>query len=189
MAFPYAAMTVLTVLVLVNLLLSFGIVRRLRTHARLLPASAPAPRFASRVLGRPVGDFSAVADSGAPLSTAWLRGAPTVVGFAMPGCRPCHREIPLLAEYLDALPDRTAKALVVVSTLPQEGDDFDEATASLRGLAEVVREPADGPLQTAFGVSMYPSFFIVDPDGIVTDQTGTVAQLPRHALSIGSATA
>src|SRR5690349_19483902 len=81
-------------LCLLNLVLTLGVVRRLREHAVLLaklqPAAAPNPMLA---VGEQVGSFETVTVDGHPVSRDALDG-PTLLGIFSPNCSACAERLP-----------------------------------------------------------------------------------------------
>lgn len=161
-----AAVAVLGALGVVNLLLCVGIIRRLREHTEILDAQlgdggsnrSPAPMYA---VGQTIGDFDATTVDGTAVSRATLTGT-TMVGIFTIGCTPCQERLPLFVEQA-AHRDR-AQVLAVVAGTPDDSADY---VARLAAVARVVREDDDGPVTTAFGVEGFPSFALVDADGVV----------------------
>ncbi|WP_158587816.1 hypothetical protein [Actinomadura logoneensis] len=50
-------------------------------------------------------------------------------------------------------------------------------------MTDVVVEPVDGPMGTAFTVSAYPTFALIGADGTVTASSYALDKLPVPALS------
>ncbi|MGW0480805.1 TlpA family protein disulfide reductase [Nonomuraea sp. NPDC003214] len=133
---------------LLNLLLTFGVIRRLREHTEAL--AKPARPAVSRP-GRPVGEFSS-----AGLSAASL-GERALVGFFAVGCRPCEESLPKFAALAAGAP---TPVVAVVATMA-ELEDSSAYVSALESVATVVIERPDGPIATAFGVSGFPTFALV----------------------------
>lgn len=126
MPFVVAALVLLGLLCLVNLLLTVGILRRMRAQA----AAGSGPLFALRP-GSAVGEFAATTTDGEPLTTATLDGT---VAFFSADCPACHDTLPDFLAY--AREQGRDRVLAVVG-----GDDAD----TVRALAEVARVVAGGP--------------------------------------------
>ena len=93
-----AAVVVVGCLCLLNLLLTFGVIRRLREHTSMLTGvggSEPPP--IGLAAGKPPGAFSAVATSGEEVSGA---AGLEVVAFFSSWCSICPERVPPFVEYL-----------------------------------------------------------------------------------------
>ncbi|MFI6485653.1 TlpA family protein disulfide reductase [Nonomuraea sp. NPDC050663] len=154
---------VLTVLCLVNLLLTVGVVRRLREHTELLAEQAAAPppplRPGTRVPGY-----------------AELTGATeeSVIGFLSPGCEPCRTLLPGFLERAGA----AGSSLAVVVGGAERAKEY---TDRITGHVEVAVEEMGGPLTSAFQVTVFPTFFVVAPDGTVLGSGNGLTALERPA--------
>ncbi|WP_067830078.1 TlpA family protein disulfide reductase [Actinomadura kijaniata] len=159
---PYlvAAVVLLAVLSLFNLLLTLGVVRRLRRREGetdlILPAGAAVPEFA------------AVTAAGETLTRDSLSGA--VVGFFSPDCGACEAQLPKFAQL--------AAGHRAVAVLHGGEAETRAHRAVLGEAAEVVVEETGGPMGKAFAVSAYPTFALVGPDGTVTASSFDVDRLP-----------
>jgi len=79
-----AATIGLAIAVALNLLLTFGLIARLREIAPAAPAWAP-----SRLLGRVIGAFEVTATDGTVLTDKLVAARSTIVGFFATGCPAC----------------------------------------------------------------------------------------------------
>lgn len=171
-----AAVILIGVLCLLNLLLTFGVIRRLRDHTETLSnlmqysveigVATDIP-----VVGTAVGEFTASTVDGAPVSADSLTGTTAVV-FLSSECTACRAQLPSLAAWAGER-DRE-RVLVVIATAASEGADL---VASLTNVARVVRDPADGPVCKAFGVSAFPAACVV-ADGQVIAAAPDFSRLP-----------
>lgn len=163
---PYlaAAVVVLGVVCLLNLLLTVGIVRRLRSQTgapdlfELGPGSAP-------------GMFAAVTTTGDPVSHDTLAG---VVGFFSAGCDSCH----------ELLPSFTARAreLGRDNVLAVVGGGDEELVRALAPVARVITaEPDGGPVARAFRNTWTPALYLVGEDHRVIATGARVEELPVPA--------
>jgi thiol-disulfide isomerase/thioredoxin len=172
---PYllAAIVPVAVLVVLDLVLTLGVVRRLRAHGELLSRLTTGGLARQLILG--VGRSPATADvttvDGGPLSTADL--ADTLVGFFSPTCIPCAERAPQFVEYARGVPGGRARVLAVVVGDP---DRVTALTELFAPVARVVVEPPEGPLSTAFEVVGFPALCLLDGAGTVvasgTDLSG-----------------
>jgi hypothetical protein len=146
------------VLVLVDLVLSFAIIRRLReTETTLIemttpPASGMAP-------GEPMPEF--VSQNG-ELSSADLAGEPVLLGFFSPSCRHCPAQAEQLAERADEI---TGKGVRVVSVLTVADGAPDDLSPTLRKAGTLITESDPGVLMAAFGAEATPSLLMFGDDG------------------------
>ncbi|MEV6522567.1 hypothetical protein AB0M43_11530 [Longispora sp. NPDC051575] len=141
----------LTVLVLLNLTLAIGLVRRLRDHDQRLATleqGAPEPMLP---LGERIDAFTAVTVDGEELTRETLAEG-TMVGFFDPQCETCHSHLPLFAA--EAARRGPGLALGVV----REDDESHEMVAVLAPAARVVVERRRGPVARAFHVEATPAF-------------------------------
>jgi len=167
---PYvvAALVLVGGLALLNLLLTYGLIRRLREQGAMLTdlmggLGAAPPGDLARPVGSPVEPFRTEAVDGTTVDVAWFDG-PTLVGFFSPGCAPCAELIPRFAEAA-----ATTRALAVIE--PGPVDDSDYRTALAAHATVVAGEPARAVVE-AFGVLGFPTACLVDAEGVIT-ATGT----------------
>ncbi|MEO3888355.1 TlpA disulfide reductase family protein [Nonomuraea sp. B5E05] len=161
---PYlvAAVVLVGLLCMVNLLLTVGVIRRLREQSGR--QDFPEPMTTGGLArGDRIPDFAATTTNGEPISGELL-GGPAMVGFFSPGCKPCKDLLPHFVEAARRTPDAV---LAVVAA----GSDEDAApyVEHLAQVASVVTEEPQGPVQSAFKVAGYPTVFLLDADGAVAD--------------------
>lgn len=151
-----------------NLLLAYGLVRRMREHSELISRLADAVSGRSSAgsiadAGTRVPSFRAVTVGGEVVDSRQL-GASTLVGFFSPGCAPCEELLPQFLAAARAMPGGRASVLaVVVADSPA-----DYLVGPLREVASVVIEGRGGELGAAFGVSSYPATCEIDATGTIT---------------------
>ncbi|HEX4814546.1 MAG TPA: redoxin domain-containing protein [Nonomuraea sp.] len=157
-----AVVLALGVLVLVNLLLTVGIIRKLRTYERDR-AAAPDPSRPTTGLraGTAVPAFAATARDGSEVGVADLAGRRTLVGFFSSDCEGCTTAAPGFAP---AAREAGVAALAVVTAGHR---DPEELLAALGDDVTAVVEQGPGSLTEAFAVSAYPWYFLTGPDGVV----------------------
>lgn len=145
-----AAVLVLAVLTVLNLMVGLGIVRRLRAHAERLDAldgvaGGPPPSLEP-------GDRAAEFLPGIDLP------ARTLVGFFSPSCAPCEELVPRFAELAATMPRE--QVVAVIAGLPGEAEPM---RALLDPVATVFAgEPDGGQPARAFKVEVFPKVFLVD---------------------------
>lgn len=152
------AVALLAALVLVDLVLSAAVIRRLReTEAKLIEMTTPSAS------GLPVG--AAMPEFVSPdgqVSSADLAGSPALIGFFSAGCRHC----PAQAE---ALADRAAEiggaGVRVVSFLTVGDGAADELAPMLSKAGLLVTEGDTSAAMTTFQVQGTPAFVMFGADG------------------------
>ena len=176
-------MTVLTVAVvfvgvlcLLDLVLTLGVVRRLRDHSeRLATLQAPPDETAIAAQGDHITPFEASTVDGETISVADL-AEPTLVAFFSPDCPACVQQLPKFVDYAHTFPGGPARTLIVI-TSRSGGAKYH---AELTGLGRIVTEPElTGDVQKAFSTRGYPAFLVV-VDGVVAQSSHAVADLPQH---------
>ncbi|MEU6370066.1 redoxin family protein [Streptomyces sp. NPDC046931] len=152
---PYliAAVVLVGALCLFDLLLTVGLVRRLRAQ-RVSRGSADESSFEGMLpVGGVVGGFETRTVDGRPLLNRDL-GSGTVVVFLSPGCPPCHEQLPYVTAALTAAPPDGAVAVVVGGV---DGDpETEQMVKELGPVTRVVHESGTGPVSEAFGVRAFP---------------------------------
>jgi len=156
MPFMVAAVVVVGVLAMLDLTLTFGVIRRLREHTELLSAKNPAP--ALRV-GETVGAFHTSTVDGGTVSRELITDE-TVVAFFSPTCQPCKEKMPAFVRYAQALDGGRERVLAVVVGDADQAGDF---VAGLSPAAQVVVESHDGAVSSAFQVKAYPTMLVAAP--------------------------
>ena len=148
-----------------NLLLTFGVIRRLRQHEQVLAdggavrASAP-PRMIAP--GEAPSEFTAVDIDGAPLIRAEL--AAGLVSFFTPDCQPCEKRLPEFVRAAEREPSGRAGVLAVVVGDPIHAEPL---TRALAPVARVFTEMPGGALSTAFRVSGFPATCRLDGGQVI----------------------
>jgi thiol-disulfide isomerase/thioredoxin len=176
MPYVVAALIILAVVCLLNLLLTFGIIRRLRGQSGghpnpaedlILPEGAVVPEFTARTT------------VGGAVSRSTVSGG--VIAFFSPGCGACEEQLPRFTDLARRLAgDEDRPVLAVLHGTEQETQ---EHLAALSPVAEVVVEETNGSVGTAFAVTGYPAFALIDTDGKITAASVAVNRLPLPAAS------
>jgi thiol-disulfide isomerase/thioredoxin len=156
-----AAVILVGIVGLLNLVLTVGVIRRLREHTLLLsnPTSIGGVGPLAE-LGQEIDEFSTVTVNGEPLDRDGLLSE-TLVGFFTPDCQPCKERLPSFVDFARSMPGGPGRVLAAVVG---DGDEAAEMLAALRPVAQVVVEERGGPLVTAFRVRAFPTVVKVAPD-------------------------
>jgi hypothetical protein len=161
MTYQAAEVALVGAVALLNLVLTFGVIRRLRDHEARLSVG-PGATAAARI-GQPVGDFRTVSLSGRPVD-AMSRGGRRLVGFMKPDCQPCKEQLADFVALAARWPGGRDRVLAVISGTTEQAEPFAD---QLCGVAEVVIEPPGGSMAQAFGVHGFPAYVHVDANGLV----------------------
>jgi hypothetical protein len=167
LAFLTAAVVLVGILVLLDLLLTLGLIKRVRTHAGLLGRLADQlagqpPNPGVLAVGTPVGDFAGVTTEGAELSRGTFPDG-AVIGFFSSWCDACAEHLPGFLSYAEPLGrDR------VLAVVQGDLEGLAELVGKLSKVAQVVTEPDQGPIARAVGVRALPTMAVVDADWRVT---------------------
>src|SRR5579863_6492123 len=175
-----AAVVIVGLLCLLDLLLTFGVIRRLREHSEMLARITPgAAGGGADVIGLAAGQtpeaFAATDDQGADvLGPAGL----SVVAFFSPNCSICPKRAPAFIDYVRGHLVGRHDVLAVIAG--QETDSV-PYLADLSAVARVCAEPMDGPVGHAFAVRGFPAFFLLDAAGTVLWSGYDPSALPAPA--------
>lgn len=168
-----SAVVLVGALGVVNLLLTFGIIRRLRQDA------GTGDRPIGATPGRLVAPAAPVGTEIQGTDLRW--DGETLVGFFLPGCDPCEEQLP---EFVTHAAKWQRVVAVVMDPSGGVSGEAAEALRRLRPVADVVVEKSpDDALHKAFKVSGYPVFCTVR-DGVVSSVSGRAADLALEMARI-----
>lgn len=155
-----AVVVLVGVVAVLDLVLTVGVIRRLREHTELLSSvrGLGGPPIAE--IGQEIGEFTTVTVAGIPIDRNGLAGE-TLVGFFTPQCAPCKERLPGFVELARSVSGGPAR---VLATVVGDGAEVADMVAALRPVAQVVTEPRGGPVSTAFNVGAFPTVVKVAPD-------------------------
>jgi cytochrome oxidase Cu insertion factor (SCO1/SenC/PrrC family) len=170
--FLTAAVVLLCLLCVFDLLLTVGAIRRLRQHTEQLANLRTNPASTGLAVGGAVGAFESRTIDGQPVTSAGLTGD-TVVAFFSTSCTACHDRLPEFLEHVAGLPAHI-RVLVVVAGPAEKTPTM---VPALETVAEVVREEDDQDVMgTAFSVRGHPVLFRLE-DGQVAAFGTTISAL------------
>ncbi|MBP2706973.1 redoxin family protein [Microbispora sp. RL4-1S] len=158
MPFLIALVVLVGVLCAVDLVLSVGIIRRLREHSEALSALGRGPAVMAPA-GSPVGPFTAVTTDGETVSDDAFSGTSTLVGVFSPGCPACAERMP---SFVEAAKNRAGGRASVLAVLAGREEEVAAERAALEPVARVVIETSGGGLTRALSVNGFPAFALVD---------------------------
>ncbi|TVL91253.1 redoxin domain-containing protein [Streptomyces sp. SAJ15] len=184
MVYLAIALVAVAALCALDLMLTLAVLRRLRDH----PSGPAAADEGGIAVGAAVGTFATQCVEGAPLTEKDL-GDGAVVSFFSPGCSPCRHKLPVFVKQAAALQGRRQVIAVVVTSSGRRDEEAEAHTMAeqLAAVTRVVREDAEGPCTTAFGVHAFPSQFTISaPDG-ASPTVAAVGDAVLTALPVGSA--
>jgi len=150
-----AVVILVGLLCVLDLLLTLGVIKRLREHTELLSAADNAP--SALAVNSEVADFHVATVDGELLRSEMLDGE-TLVAFFSPSCGPCQERLPEFVEYARAWPGGRDRTLVVV--VGEEAEAV-APVAALSPVARVAVEGPDGALASAFEVNAYPTVLMI----------------------------
>jgi thiol-disulfide isomerase/thioredoxin len=173
MSFIIAAVAIVSLLCLLNLLLTFGVVRRLREHTAILTGtSTKAGQELGLSRGELPGTFSAFTIDGEPVNgSSGLR----MVAFFASWCSVCPERVPVFISYLDEHHIGRDNVLAV-SVGPESS--LPPYLPEIASMARVCVEHENGEIATAFKLTGFPAFFLLDADGAVAMSGYDPAALP-----------
>jgi thiol-disulfide isomerase/thioredoxin len=176
-----AGVVIVGVIAVLNLLLTFGVIRRLREHTDLLASGAGASRGVPTMIGvgESIAPFRTTGVDGSLVSSDRF-GGPTLVGVFAPGCEACEEKLPVFVKHASSFPGgrENVLALVVAS------DDVEAApyVDVLVDVAVIVQESQNGPISEALSITGYPVFAYME-GGVVRASALDPTRLPAQVLS------
>ncbi len=165
----FVAIAVLFVILLLNLLLTLGVLRRLKEHEQTLSNmnhSHEGVTVAGIKEGEVLEPFEAVSLDGV-LLTESSGTAGALVGFFLRGCAPCKELLPAFVQAAGL--ERDVRPIAVITGFDGEDNEY---SAALRDVAHVVmadsvQDPPAGEISAAFKVSTFPFVCRAGADGSI----------------------
>jgi cytochrome c biogenesis protein CcmG/thiol:disulfide interchange protein DsbE len=126
-----------------------------------------------RLVGKPAPDATLTLLDGSPLRLADLRGSVVALNFWAAWCAPCENELPRFQAVADEATRGGEPVRIVGVGIKNDYDENARNLVSKLGLTfPIGRDTAGddvmrGPIETAFGISNYPTTVFIRPDGTV----------------------
>ncbi|MEU6432240.1 redoxin domain-containing protein [Microbispora sp. NPDC046973] len=181
MAVLVAAVILLGGLVLLNLLLTGAVIRKLRKSSGESRPDWGHPQNPSLPVGSAVPAFSALTAANTKVTADDFAGERTLIGFFSTDCRHCLPKAPVFAATArDAEADGVRALAVIVAGQEDPTDLFTALTDDVN----VVVENESGAMVGAFAITAFPWFFLIGPDATVTASGHEPERLlaaPSHA--------
>ena len=126
-----------------------------------------------RLIGQPAPAFTLTLLDGSTLDLGDLRGSAVALNFWASWCAPCKTELPRF-QTIAVEAARTGEPIAIVGVgIKNDNDDNARALAADLGLTFPLGrdtagdDPIKGPIETALGVSNYPTTVFIRPDGAI----------------------
>jgi len=177
MAALTSAVVLVGILCVLDLLLTIGVIKKLREYGPTGPTGAPGKGMTPLRPGEELPAFTAVAEDGALVSPSSLPDG-SLIAFLSPNCAPCRTKLPELVAYAAAAPGGRDRTLAVVVGEPEECERF---VRELSPVARVVVEPKGGPVCAALRVDAFPATLRIHTDRDRAVVTGHMVDLTREA--------
>ncbi len=154
---PYlaAAVVVVGVLCVLNLLLTVAVIRKLRA-----PSAARASTAAADALPQPgtiIGGLDATDVTGRLVDDTWLRGTKLVIVMSAT-CSACVTQLAGAEAYAGAFPGGRDAVLIAVTG---QGGHSAEIISALSGLGRLITGPSAASVAATFNVSGFPGFVLL----------------------------
>jgi hypothetical protein len=167
---------------LLDLVLTVGVVRRLREHADHLERLLAAGQGGAMPLlapGTTVPSFNGVTVEGEAISFESF-GDKALVGFFSPGCAPCES---LVGEFVERAMRFGGRDHVLAVLTAAPSRDTSKYLRQLEAVAHVVVEGPNGAVGTAFRANSFPSVYLLD----IVDGAGAVVASGTSMTNIPAA--
>jgi peroxiredoxin len=162
--FLLVALIILWIVVLLNIILTLALVRRVNSLSQSTPGVSPA--VGGLPLGAKAPDFTASTLEGETVTLARYSERPTTFVFVAPHCQPCHELIPSLQRLAQAA-HKAGAELVLVSdgSLAETQEMAHELHIEIIPLLVAPRD--QNSFLQSYNISMTPTFCSLDEYGEV----------------------
>ena len=178
---PYliAAVILIGLACAANLLLTFGVIRRLKAGAGTPSADHGLPP--TLPVGSPLPTFAADTIDGARVDNTTMAGSRQLIGFFSTSCASCKDRAPEFLAYAAAEGFDSRRTLAIVQGPAAHTAEFVRAHLDAASSLSIAVEPEDGPLARSLGVVAFPQFYLVDADGHLESVALSIRRLPTTA--------
>lgn len=166
-AFLIALVGLVGAIAMLDLLLTVGVIRRLRQHTDKLATLqnlGGAPVQIVIGAGEQVGEFAATTTDGEPVSRDLLLEH-TLVGVLSPDCSACQEQLPTFVERAKNFPGGRGQVLAVLAGEPAQVEQYRQQVAPVARV--VIEPPIEGAVAAALHVQGWPAFAVIDAAGTV----------------------
>lgn len=111
-------------------------------------------------------DVTLTTVKGESITLSSLVGRVVLLDFWATWCGPCRESLPELKELSKRYP---ADKLVIISISADDEEDAWRSFITSKNMDWYQYRDADGHVQTAFNIHSYPSYFLIDREGIVRE--------------------
>lgn len=158
----------LWIAVILNLLLTIGLVRRVNGLQSAAPALAPGLPDGSRVPDAMIVDLH-----GALRPLAEMMEGPTALLFLSPTCEGCHDQLPALG----ALAQRDSSVRMVAVLAASDVSQAPEYIEGLAGASFVLAPGSQTDALERLRITAFPTYVVVDAEGHIRATTHTSERL------------
>ncbi|URM95311.1 hypothetical protein LUW76_13850 [Actinomadura madurae] len=182
MRYVVAGVLLVGTLCILDMLMTFAVLRRLRDHSTRFAMLSFAEKlgdtgYLERFENRRFPEFSVTTTGKVGLSSGSMVGRSWSIGFFSAGCAPCHEQAPAFGAL------GTDAALAVVTGT---GRDAEELLDLLPGEAMAVTGADAAALAELLDVTMFPTFLEVNVSGRIVRADATLAKADA-TVTAGSA--
>lgn len=159
-----ATVALLGVLVVANMLLTWGMMRRLKALQEQVTAMSAPPPDNGLHPGDEAPDFSALTPAGDTVTRDDVVRGETVLVFMSPHCEACETHLPTVRQL-----GREATGPAAVAVIDGTREESGHLLEGLQGDVPVLFAPRGATdLLDRYQVFTYPSSYVVGPDGRIT---------------------
>jgi hypothetical protein len=178
MPYVIAALILLGVITLLNLVLTMAVIRRLRERETDIAAHSVGAIDvdAGIPVGETVPSFHTTATDGSAVTGEEAADKRMLYAFFSVDCKACWPKVPAFVTYARRL---GLGADQVVSAVVGTGAAAEDSVAKLESVGRVVMEPTGGPLSSALEARGFPSFVLVGAGGAVEAYTFSLTDMPQ----------
>ncbi|MFC5831181.1 TlpA family protein disulfide reductase [Nonomuraea insulae] len=155
----YVLICLVGVVALLDLVLTVGVIRRLREHTQMFSEMTDSGEVMAEA-GSEIAAFDAIATDGGRVEN------PKLIGVFSPGCPACEERMPLFVDRA-AGHDRAS----VLAVIAGADDAAAQYRSRLEPVARVVVEQPGGTVTTALQVKGFPAFAVLDGSLVVASGT------------------